>query len=168
MEEPKEFKKVERVVIQPKFIPHDQWGHSYGLLPITGEIVSNSPLSATFNSLIGSQILLVNIGEKVLHIEQEKMRILTIQFDMARRSPKYYGNTFLKSYYSWKHRMQLTRAKDGFERNKQGEVSGNYQTRGMTQGYQGYMPESEVEKKEKDLFASLFGGGQKQQQQQQR
>ena len=140
-----------------KFVPHDQYDYGFEIIDGQDNITMIADeWTVNFNSLVGKQLLLANIGEKMLGIEQEKVRILVNMFDMARRSKKYFLNTFYRSYYSWKHQMQLTRAKNGKASEQAHSIFAGYPK--PNQQYVGYEGlQDELDKREQSIFDKIFG-----------
>jgi hypothetical protein len=150
------------MVQKGKSTPHDQFDYSYRSvdekdslrIEMSKSLISgdDTDLNAQFNNLIGMQLLLCNIGPKMLVIEQEKVRNLVILFDMARRS-KYMHGTFRRSYYAWKHQLQLTRAQDGKASDQVNAVVAGHLNK--TQGFDGVLTEA-LQKQEQNIFQKLF------------
>jgi hypothetical protein len=145
-----------------RFIPHDQFDHSFGLLEENDtldiesiDIKGNPDMNTRFASMISKPVQLGNIGEKMLPFEQEKVRILTDELDMARRS-KYFIGFFRRRYYAWVNEIKLTRAGGGLERKLQASVSSPYTPREAILGYQG-TPEEQLQKKNAGMINDLFG-----------
>lgn len=146
-----------------KFSPHDQYDLSAGLLDEVDDLDTSSPnFNIRFNSLLGKQILLSNIGEKMLPLEQEKVRNLVSMFDMARRS-RFFLGAFRRSYFGWKHQLALTRAKNGKASDQAFSVAAGYPKQGANYvGFQGL--QEEIAKEEKGILGKLFAPRQQQQQ----
>ena len=111
-----------------KYYPKDPFEHGAFL-------IDPKKLDDPYSDIVDTQILLTNMGsDRLLALNQQEAFLYTCLKNMAEREPELQG-VYNVLYNGWRNELQISRTKDGKERDMQGAISGGQVTAEHRQGF---------------------------------